>query len=100
VPGGDGTKVSARDPRWETDMGPLASDCQCFACHEDREGSGPRHPRAYIHHLVNANEVLGESLLFAHNLFQLAQVVAAARRAIQTDQLTPWTHWMRETYRI
>lgn len=46
-------------PAIRLDKGPLLPGCGCFAC--------ARHSRAYVHHLLNAHEMLGEVLLEAHN---------------------------------
>jgi queuine tRNA-ribosyltransferase len=57
-----------RDPR------PLESDCVCYAC---------RHfSRAYIHHLFQADEMLGPALLSLHNVAFYLQLMERVRQAI------------------
>ena len=42
-----------------TDLSPLSADCKCYSCQ--------RHHRAFVHHLLQANEMLGWTLLQLHN---------------------------------
>lgn len=42
-------------PRAQRDFGPLVEGCPCYACQ--------RHTRAYVHHLLMAEEMLGLALL-------------------------------------
>ena len=44
---------------------PLSDGCKCISCHDKK------HPRGYLHHLINVREVTSEILLFVHNLTQL-----------------------------
>jgi len=57
-----------RDPR------ALIPGCTCFACEN--------HTRAYIRHLVEAHEMLGETLLYVHNLHRMLDLARTARRKI------------------
>ena len=43
------------------DTGPMAAGCKCWAC--------KKHTRAYVHHLLKVSELLGQILLFIHNLW-------------------------------
>jgi hypothetical protein len=58
---------------FQLDQRPLVENCTCFAC----RGSGAIPPsstpasRAYLHHLVQTQELLGEMLLLAHNLHHM-----------------------------
>ena len=56
------------------DAAPLESDCGCYTC---------RHfSRAYLHHLFQANEMLGPTLLSLHNVNFYCRLMAQARHAI------------------
>lgn len=46
-------------PERKTDTGPLVEGCGCYACRV--------HHRAYLHHLLSANEMLSWTLLQVHN---------------------------------
>ena len=53
-------QVNLRNARHGDDPRPLDDRCACAAC--------TRYSRAYLHHLVRANEILGAMLLTEHNL--------------------------------
>ncbi|CAO3678293.1 unnamed protein product [Rhizopus stolonifer] len=63
------------DPRFAHDFDALDNTCGCHAC--------SRHSKAYIHHLLNAHEMLGPILLMSHNVYQLEQFMADVRISIQ-----------------
>ena len=60
------------DPEYEMDTSLLDSTCDCHTCRN-------KHSRAYIHHLLKAHELLGEVLLYQHNLHQLLRIFGSAR---------------------
>lgn len=66
--------VDMNDSKFSRDALPLIPGCTCLACSNS-------HSRAYIHHLVQAKELLAEILLFAHNLHRLREMC----RALSTD---------------
>lgn len=47
--------MDLKDPIFKSDFSPLQAGCKCFACQN--------HTRAYIHHLLETNEILGFILL-------------------------------------
>ncbi len=71
APGG---RINLRNARFARDPLPLVEGCLCPACRS--------FSRAYIRHLVMQDEIVGLRLLTLHNLHQLIDLVAAARRAI------------------
>jgi queuine tRNA-ribosyltransferase len=54
--------------------GPLEEDCECEACRG--------FSRAYLRHLVKAEEILGLRLLSIHNLHFYLDLMKQARQAI------------------
>ena len=60
------------------DFTPLESDCDCYACRNN-------FTRAYIRHLVRAEEIFGLRLLTLHNLRYLQKFMAKMRNAILVD---------------
>ena len=56
------------------DKRPIEEGCDCYACRN--------YSRAYIRHLVRANEIFGLRLLSIHNLRFLQRFTAAMREAI------------------
>ena len=59
--------IDIHDSRIQRDAKPLIEGCECLACE--------KYTRAYLHHLVCANELLAEILLFAHNLHRFLQLL-------------------------
>lgn len=60
---------------FERDARPLVPGSNSLACADSMFS------RAYIHHLVVAQEILAEILLFAHNLHQMLELLKAFREA-------------------
>ncbi|WP_288571565.1 tRNA guanosine(34) transglycosylase Tgt [Mitsuokella jalaludinii] len=59
----------------------IEEGCGCYAC---RNG----YTRAYIRHLVRANEIFGLRLLSLHNLYFLQEFMRRMRQAILEDRFT------------
>ncbi len=72
-------KVVVRNAAYERDFTPLDPECDCYACHN--------FTRAYIRHLVKANEILASILLSIHNLRFLIHLMEQVREAIQEERL-------------
>src|SRR5688572_21956195 len=66
---------------------PLDPRCSCQACRE--------HSRAYLHHLVKADELLGWHLLTIHNLTFYHRLMAGMRESILQDAFRPFYEHMR-----
>ncbi len=66
--------VNLRNARHTEDPRPLDADCACRACRH--------YSRAYLHHLVRAQEILAPMLLTEHNLRYYADLMAELRGAI------------------
>jgi queuine tRNA-ribosyltransferase len=60
------------------DFGPLEQGCDCYACRQ--------FSRAYLRHLIWANEILGLRLLTWHNLHVYLSVMRAAGKAIASGE--------------
>ena len=71
--------VNLRNARHAADPRPLDADCACAACRQ--------YSRAYLHHLVRAQEILAPMLLTAHNLRYYADLMAALRGAIENGRV-------------
>jgi queuine tRNA-ribosyltransferase len=77
--------VSVRKSTWTRDEGPIVEGCGCYTC--------LRFSRAYIQHLIKAEELLGLRLISLHNLFFNLETLRQARRAILEGR---WQSWSRE----
>ncbi|MEM6903336.1 MAG: tRNA guanosine(34) transglycosylase Tgt [Pseudomonadota bacterium] len=66
--------VNLRNARHADDHRPLDEQCTCPACRN--------YSRAYLHHLLKAQEILGLMLLTWHNLHYYQELMADIRQAI------------------
>src|SRR4051812_9619141 len=66
--------IRLRNACHRRDPGPVESGCPCYAC--------TTFSRAYLHHLFQADEMLGPTLLSLHNVAFYLRLMADARRAI------------------
>jgi queuine tRNA-ribosyltransferase len=72
-------KVIVRDAKYARDFSPLDPGCGCYVCRN--------YSRAYIRHLLKAQEVLGIRLTTWHNLHFLLDLMKKVRQAIMDDRL-------------
>jgi queuine tRNA-ribosyltransferase len=81
-----GERWNLRNARFRHDHTPLDATCPCLACQ--------RHSRAYLHHLIRAEEMLARTLLSLHNLTTLLRFTTAMARAIAdgcfAEDFAPW----------
>ncbi|ARJ64809.1 tRNA guanosine(34) transglycosylase Tgt [Magnetospirillum sp. ME-1] len=66
--------VNLRNARHQDDSRPLEEGCPCPACRD--------HSRAYLHHLIRSEEILGPMLLTWHNIQAYQTLMAGLRAAI------------------
>jgi queuine tRNA-ribosyltransferase len=81
-------EVNLRNARHRDDLRPLAQDCACPAC--------TGHSRAYLHHLIKSDEILGAMLLTWHNLQFYQDVMRGLRGAIEAGSIADWSAWFGE----
>ncbi len=79
-------KVNIRNARHAEDMRPLDDQSNCPASRD--------YSRAYLHHLVRANEALGGMLLSWHNLAYYQELMQGIRKAIAEGR---FSDFMAET---
>jgi queuine tRNA-ribosyltransferase len=72
-------KIIVRDAVYARDFSSLDPKCDCYSC--------KNFSRAYIRHLLKANEVLGIRLTTWHNLKFLLDLMKRVRKAIMDDRL-------------
>lgn len=83
-------KVVVRNATYERDFTPLDSECDCYTC--------KNYTRAYIRHLIKANEILGVRLLSIHNLNFLTKLMEKVRIEIENDNLLNFRNEFYEKY--
>lgn len=66
--------INIRNAEFRTDSSPISDTCDCYAC--------STFSRAYISHLVHANEMLGGHLATIHNLRFYQRLMRAIRESI------------------
>ena len=79
----DGKKM-LRNNTFAHDFSPIEEGCDCYACRN--------FTRAYIRHLVKANEILAAQLITMHNLRFSLRLMENIRRAIAEDRLLDYYH--------
>lgn len=72
--------INIRNAKYRDDAKPLDEKCACYACQN--------HSRAYLHHLVKANEILGSMLLSEHNIFHYQDLMKEIRKNIEEKNFT------------
>eukprot|EP00949_MAST-11_sp_MAST-11-sp1_P004158 g4158.t1 len=82
-PGG-AYKLCLRDARFEFDERPLMRGCECYACRQ--------YSRAYIHHLVNCDEMLGLILLYEHNTKWMRDFFQSMRESMARSAFVQFQH--------
>jgi queuine tRNA-ribosyltransferase len=75
-------ELNLRNARHRDDHRPIDEQCACPACRH--------HSRAYLHHLIRAEEILAAMLLTWHNLQYYQDIMRGLRGAIESGSLDPW----------
>lgn len=82
--------INIKNSAYTDDINPLDSECSCPAC--------TNYSRAYINHLVKANEILGAMLMTWHNLQYYQDLMAGLRSAIKDGKLDEYADIFRKRY--
>lgn len=72
-------RLVVRNAEYAEDFGPLDPACDCYTCRN--------YSRAYIRHLIKADETFGIRLTTIHNLHFLLKLMQDVRQAIMEDRL-------------
>ena len=80
-------RVNMRRAEFKADDRPVVEGCACGCCR--------RFSRAYVRHLVQADEMLGARLLSLHNVHFLIALMREARSRIAAGDFTSWSRgWL------
>ena len=71
--------LNMKNARHQDDPRPLDADCSCPACSQ--------YSRAYLHHVIRAQEIIASMLLTWHNLHYYQELMAGLRGAIAAGDL-------------
>ncbi|MCO4792317.1 MAG: tRNA guanosine(34) transglycosylase Tgt [Bacteriovoracaceae bacterium] len=83
-------KIRIRHRNYRRDFYPVEPNCSCYTC--------KNFTRAYLKHLFDANEILGQILATAHNIAFYKSVAERAREAILEDRYTEFKKEFLENY--
>ena len=83
-------KINIRDKKYEYDLSPLDSDCDCQTC--------KKYTKSYLRHLYKCEEGLGKRLLSLHNLRFLLKLSEDMRKAIQEDRFLEFKKEFMDKY--
>ena len=70
--------ININNAKYELDDQPIDAECDCPVCQ--------RHSRAYIRHLLKANEMLGMRLAVMHNLYFYNTLMEKIRAALEEER--------------
>jgi hypothetical protein len=107
-----GGRIDLKNKQYSNDHRPLLHGCTCLTCRarkatdrpvgyqhfqKDKDVKtatySPSFSRAYIHHLIQAKEMLADTLLFIHNLHQMVSLfreLSEAKAAAKLESLCQW----------
>lgn len=74
--------INLRNKKWESDFSPIDEDANSYV--------DTLYSKAYLHHLIKANELLGLQIASIHNLAFYLWLVKEARLKIMDDTFTSW----------
>jgi queuine tRNA-ribosyltransferase len=81
-----GKRWNIKNAEYRRDLSPIDQDCNCYTC--------KTFTRAYLCHLIRAEEVLGHTLLAIHNVTELMTFTQKMRQAILTGSFhAEWWPW-------
>lgn len=83
-------RLTVRNAKYARDFRPIDENCDCHVCQT--------YTRAYIRHLIKANETFGFRLTTYHNLYFLLNLMRQIREAILNDNLLTFREEFFERY--
>ena len=87
-----GGKLVVRNAVWARDFSPVDPTCECYVCQN--------YSRAYIRHLIKAEEILAHRLLSFHNVYFLLKLMRDIRDAINHDDFKNFYAKFYKNYRF
>lgn len=83
-------RLVVRNAQYARDFDPLDPKCNCYTC--------THYSKAYIRHLIKADETFGIRLTTIHNLHFLLELMRKVRQAIRDDRLLDFKEEFFEQY--
>lgn len=72
-------KINLKNAKYKKDFTPISKECDCYAC--------KHYTKAYIRHLIVADETFGARLLSIHNIRYLVHLTEELRQAIKENRI-------------
>lgn len=72
-------KINLKNAKYKKDFMPISEECDCYAC--------KHYTKAYIRHLIVADETFGARLLSIHNIRYLVHLTEELREAIKENRI-------------
>ncbi len=85
-----GGRINLRNAKYTADPAPIDPACDCYTC--------AHFSRAYLRHLVKADEILASILLTTHNLHFLLRLMDDLRKAIRKGTLADFAGEFLSSY--
>lgn len=83
-------RLNIKNAAFKRDFNPIDEKCDCYTC--------KNYTRAYVHHLIRADETFGIRLTSYHNLQFLLNLMEQVRQAIREDRLGDFREEFFEAY--
>ena len=84
-------KINIKNAKYKEDFSPLSEECDCYTCRS-------KYSKAYLRHLIVANETLGARLLSIHNIRYLIHLTEELREAIKEDRILEYREQFIKDY--
>ena len=84
-------KINLKNAKYKEDFSPIDNECDCECC--------KHYTKAYVRHLIIANETLGQRLLSIHNLRFLIKITENIRESIKNDTFLEYKKEFIDRYR-
>lgn len=85
----NGERWNVKNAKFREDFTPLDETCPCYTCQN--------FTRAYLSHLIRAQEILAYTLLSIHNITELIRFTQKIRESILNDTFTTdFGHWLKQ----
>ena len=83
-------KINLKNAKYKTDFTPVDTSCDCECCRN--------YTKAYVRHLLVAEETLGQRLLSIHNLRFLIRIMEGIRESIKKDKFLEYKEEFIKNY--
>ena len=84
-------KINLKNAKYKEDFTPVDKSCDCYCC--------KNYTKAYIRHLIVANETFGQRLLSIHNLRFLIKIAENIRTSIKEDRFLEYKKEFIDRYK-